>query len=39
MDYKDKERRLEKEIACYKLLDKLEIAYVSVDHAAANTKC
>lgn len=37
MDYKNKERRLEKEIACYKLLDKLEIAYVSVDHSAANT--
>ena len=37
MDYKEKKNRLEKEIACYKLLDDMKIEYISIDHPAAET--
>ena len=37
MNYNDKKERLEKEIACYKLLDKLKIEYIAIDHPAAET--
>jgi Ala-tRNA(Pro) deacylase len=37
MDYKDKKDRLEKEIACYRLLEELKIEYMAIDHPAAET--
>ena len=37
MNHTDHPLRLEKELACYKLLDELKIEYLAVDHSAANT--
>ena len=37
MNYTDPPLRLEKELACYRLLDELKIEYLAVDHPAANT--